>query len=459
MTAVAGGELAEAKALRDKITDPAARKLVDWYLYRGGYGTAAEIRAFLDGQSGLARPRPAHPARRGGAVQQRCQPARDQGVLRRRPARYRRRHGRAGVRLAADKDEASGQGAGAPRPGPSYDIPASLEPAFLKRVGSLLTEADHKRRLDRLLLQRQPLDRRAQRARRRHPPRHRRCCPSDEKKKAEARLAVFLRAKNSEPAALQAAAARAKTDWGLAVQRAQALRRQKKDEEAWKILLAEPESTMHVKPDGWWEERRANAYAALKAGKPKMAYELVRNPGPLSVNAAKDAAFLAGWLALRHLNDAKLALGHFEALAKAADGPLSHARGQYWLGRTLRGARRQGQGAGALQGGFRLLRHLPRPAGAPEARPAAPARSRSRRRRRPRAEESRPLQRLRCGAGRRASRARPGSTSRLARAFLNHLRNYLKSEAEVAMLAHLAEALGDTQTAVRIGKTRHRARA
>ena len=48
IAAAAGGRLGDAKALRDKITDPAARKLVDWYLYRGGYGTATEIRAFLD---------------------------------------------------------------------------------------------------------------------------------------------------------------------------------------------------------------------------------------------------------------------------------------------------------------------------------------------------------------------------------------------------------------------------
>ena len=33
------------------------------------------------------------------------------------------------------------------------------------------------------------------------------------------------------------------------------------------------------------------------------------------------------------------------------------------------------------------------------------------------------------------------------------MRYYLKSEAEVAMVAHLSEALGDTQMAVRIGKT------
>ena len=43
MSAAAAGKLAEAKAFRDKISDPAARKLVDWFLYRGGYGAAAEI--------------------------------------------------------------------------------------------------------------------------------------------------------------------------------------------------------------------------------------------------------------------------------------------------------------------------------------------------------------------------------------------------------------------------------
>ena len=104
---------------------------------------------------------------------------------------------------------------------------------------------------------------------------------------------------------------------------------------------------MLVKPDGWWEERRANAYAALRLGKPKIGLRAGARPRALSVNAAKDAAFLAGWLALRHLHDAKLALGHFQALAKTADGPLSHARGQYWLGRTYEALGRQGQGAGA----------------------------------------------------------------------------------------------------------------
>ena len=45
--AIAAGGYTKGKAVRDQISDPAGRKLVDWYLYRSGYGTADEIRAFL----------------------------------------------------------------------------------------------------------------------------------------------------------------------------------------------------------------------------------------------------------------------------------------------------------------------------------------------------------------------------------------------------------------------------
>jgi soluble lytic murein transglycosylase len=46
-----------------------------------------------------------------------------------------------------------------------------------------------------------------------------------------------------------------------------------------------------------------------------------------------------------------------------------------------------------------------------------------------------------------------GVDQSVTRVFLTHLRNTLTSEPEQALLAHLAEALGDTQMAVRIGKS------
>ena len=201
--------------------------------------------------------------------------------------------------LAADKDEAAAK-ALAVKAWVEYDIPAGQEPTFLRKVGSCSPRPTTSAASTACCSTTAAGPASATSA----PPSSAGSSPllsEPEKKKAQARLAVFLRAKNSDQLMAKLPPQALSTEWGLAIQRAQALRRQKKDEAAWKILLAEPEATLVVKPDGWWEERRASAYAALKAGKAKTAYELVRDPGRLSVNASKDAAFLAGWLALRHL--------------------------------------------------------------------------------------------------------------------------------------------------------------
>src|SRR5690606_7876819 len=201
-----------------------------------------------------------------------------------------------------------------------FDIPAAYEQGFLERFGSLLTEADHKWRFDRLLIdaprwssQRKE---RAAAAKRIIP-----LLSKSEQTKAEARLAVFLRQKSA--AKLMAALpADTKADWGLAFQKADLLRRQGKDEEAWTILLSAPTGREEaVNPDGWWALRQAGAYDALRAGNPKMAFELVREAGPLSVNERNQQTFLAGWLALRHLKDPRTALAFFEANEKSTDGP------------------------------------------------------------------------------------------------------------------------------------------
>ena len=444
----ANGKLAEAKALRDRIGNAPTRKLVDWFIFRAGYGTASEIKAFLELN-------PAWPDR--NLLTQRAEEAlfnSPAASARDVKAFFAGSEPKTGIGLAAlasahlaekDADRAKALAAKA---WTEYDIPGSLEAAFLKRVGPLLTEADHKRRLNRLLLN----DSRWTNERNERAAIIRRMLPllsESEKKAAEARLAVFLRAKNSQQL-ISKLPANGGSDWGLAVQRAQALRRQSKEEEAWKILLSEPEAPGTTKPDGWWEERRANAYAALRLGKPKMAYELVRDPGPLSINAAKDAAFLTGWLSLRYLDEPKQALVHFEALAKMADGPQSRARGHYWLGRTWEAL---GDKAKALEqyragsayfdtfhGQLARLKVDPSASRLNLALPAVPT-----------ADE---IARFNASDAVRAIviARRAQLDSALPRAFLRHLPTYMKSEAEVAMLAHLAEALGDTQMSVRVGK-------
>jgi soluble lytic murein transglycosylase len=444
----ANGKLAEAKALRDRIKDGATKKLVDWFVFRAGYGTATEIKAFLEAN-------PAWPDR--NLLTQRAEEAlfnSPSASAREIKAFFAGAEPKTGVGQAAlaaawlaDKDNDRAK-AIAIKAWTEYDIPASLEPAFLKRIGSLLSEADHKRRLNRLLLN----DPRWTNERNERAAIIRRMLPllsEPEKKAAEARLAVFLRAKNSQALIAKLPTTTA-PDWGLAVQKAQALRRQSKEEEAWKILLSEPEAPGTTKPDGWWEERRANAYAALRLGKPKMAYELIRETGPLSVNAAKDAAFLAGWLNLRYLDEPKQALAHFQTLAGLADGPLIRARASYWLGRTFevlgdKGKALEAYRAGAVyfdtfHGQLARLKVDPSASRLSLALPAAPS-----------AEE---IARFNSSDAVRAIvvARKAGLDSALPRAFLRHLPGYLKSEAEVAMLAHLADALGDTQMSVRVGK-------
>jgi len=448
LQAAAAGDLDDARAARDKVGDPAARKLVDWYLYRAGYGTAGEVRAFLDAS-------PAWPDRR--LLTQRAEEALFNGSA--SPAEIKNffaskepatAAGLAALASAylADKDEPRAKALVA-KAWTEYHLPAGQEAAFLKRLGSLLTELDHKRRLDRLLFNDSrwlgERNERAQYIRRMLP-----LLSAEERKKAEARLAVFTQAKNSTQL-IAKLPAEAQAEWGVAMQMAQALRRQKKDEEAWKILLAEPTATVLVKPDGWWQERRASAYAALRAGKPSLAYDLVRDPGSLSDNAGKDAAFLAGWLALRHLRDAKMALGHFQMLADTADGPLSKARGHYWLGRTHQALADQTKAQAAFRaaavyidtfhGQLARLELDPQASLLKLQPPAAPTE----------AEAARfsSLDAVRATVIARKA----GLDASVVRAFFNHLRYHLAAEAEVAMLAHLAQSLGDQLMAVRIGKS------
>src|SRR5262245_18980815 len=275
--AIASGNLTRGKALRDQISDAAGRKLIDWYLYRGGYGTATEIRAFMAAN-------PAWPDR--GLLTKRAEEALLHSAASPREVKafFAETPPATGVglaalaaALAADKDEAAAKVAAA-KAWVEFDIPAAHEEDVLERIGGLLTEADHKRRLDRLLLS----DSRWASERQERAATIRRTIArlsAPEKKKAEARLAVFLRAKNAHQLMAKVAPEALASEWGLAVQKAQALRRQDKDEEAWKILLSEPEATLKVRPDGWWEERSAHAYEAIRGGKDSAAYDIVRDPG------------------------------------------------------------------------------------------------------------------------------------------------------------------------------------
>jgi soluble lytic murein transglycosylase len=442
------GDAAAANALKAEIEDPTARKLVDWFRLRKGLGAPAEYRAFLDANPAWAdRTTLTQKLEETLFVQGGTSADIKSYFANREPVSGAGYAALASAYLAENNTaEARRLAAKAWR---EKMLPAHLEGGFLSRFGSLLTVADHKWRLDRLLIDdirwQGEKTARAAIVRRVIP-----LLPAGERKKAEARLAVFLGA-NGARKAIEALPAEDVPDWGLTFHRIQALRRAGKREEAAKLLLSAPtEEALIVSPDDWWIERRANAYDALKAHNPKLAYQLVRDAGPLSANPAKDQAFMAGWLALRYLKDPKSAERHFHAMNKSADGPLSRAKARYWLGRT---AEARGDKAAAHEfyrqaladpDTFHALLARQKLEPGHLAITTSPPSE-------PTADEIKRFNDL--DAAKVVVIAKSaGLDVSIARSFIVSLRQSVKTEAESAMVAHLAEAIGDTQSAVRAAK-------
>ncbi len=446
--AFAGGKPEDGAKHRSRIADPLAGKLADWHRLRSGYGKAAEYRRFLDDN-------PAWPDR--SVLTQRLEDALfteggNANEIRSTLGKGGPGYGAGLAALAssylADGDTAKARTYAA-KAWREKTISAALEGRFLERFGKLLTLADHKARLDRLIIDdvRWQNDRasRAAVARRLLP-----LLPEAERKRAEARLAVFLQADKAR-ALMEAAPAGEAADWGFAFHKIQSLRRADRIDEAAKIMLTVPtDAGALANNDEWWIERRALAYAALRKGNPKLAYEIVREAGPLSVNPLKDQSFMAGWLALRHIGSPSRAKPHFEVMQKAADGPLSRAKANYWLGRTAEALKDKtaarafykeaARDPDTFHGLLALQKLEPGRQSFPITLPSSPT-----------AEEIARFNGL--DAARALVIAHKAKLDRsITRAFLIQLRIFLDSEAEIAMVAHLAEAFGDTQTAVRTAK-------
>lgn len=128
-------------------------------------------------------------------------------------------------------------------------------------------------------------------------------------------------------------------DPSLAFARAQALERQNKIPDAAAALAKAPTNAEAlVDGDAWWRLRRGLARKLLDKGDAQGAYRLAAAGGASSGAGQVEAAFMAGWIALRHLKgtkeDAARARGHFEAAANVATTPASKARAAYWRGRA-----------------------------------------------------------------------------------------------------------------------------
>ncbi|KZL16781.1 Soluble lytic murein transglycosylase precursor [Pseudovibrio axinellae] len=102
-----------------------------------------------------------------------------------------------------------------------------------------------------------------------------------------------------------------------------------------KLMQAAPtDPSQLLNRDGWWKQRRDISREMIEAGKKRLAYTIAANHAAESPGMIVEAEFHAGWFALRHLNDPKLAEPHFQKIAKLGKTAQTLSRAYYWLGRT-----------------------------------------------------------------------------------------------------------------------------
>lgn len=124
-------------------------------------------------------------------------------------------------------------------------------------------------------------------------------------------------------------------DGGLAYERfAWRIRAQNYDGASDLVIERSTSAEALGRPEAWGRWRAFLVRRALSEGQAARAYQL-STPNFIDQGAwFADLEFLAGFAALRHLNDPARALGHFQRLRVGVSGPISLGRAGYWEGRA-----------------------------------------------------------------------------------------------------------------------------
>jgi soluble lytic murein transglycosylase len=95
----------------------------------------------------------------------------------------------------------------------------------------------------------------------------------------------------------------------------------------------------HQNTDEWWRECRILARKLIDRGDAKAAYRVVRqSAAPANPYYRAEYHFMAGWIALRFLDDPGTALEHFIHVDEGSADPIVMARAAYWRGRAAEAA-------------------------------------------------------------------------------------------------------------------------
>ena len=311
MAAVRADRWADAAAQAAALPDPLAAKLVRYFrLMTPGAAAPAEIAAFLD--ENPAWPQAALLLRRlQDAIA--ANPA-DRTLCLRQPAP-------AGLRCPADPAIEA-------RAAWVRGVDGPAEAAFLRQWSRVLTAEDQASRFDRLVW----TDSGAPGG-----PAARQALRLDPAGQAVAQVRLALRRDDpTAPALVAALPAAARVEPGMVLDLARWYRRAGLDRDAAQVWLtqgpaAEAGSTP-ARRGAFWAERNELARRLLRFSDAAGAYAVVAGAAQ-DGEAQLDAEFLAGWIALRRLNQPEVASRHFSTLATLSRSAITQGRAGYWLGR------------------------------------------------------------------------------------------------------------------------------
>lgn len=319
------GKTGEATAIGKTIADPAAQKLVEWFILRHPDGDANFNRfaAFIADNPHW----PSMALFRRRAEVRLWQERSDAATVRRfiagQPASAKGRFALARVLLAeGDRDGAARLVREAWR---SDELSDRAETEAFEAFRDLLTGEDHRARMDKRIGAKDFSG--ASRAARRLDDQDRSIVKACAAVAANATKALDL---------LDAVATEARQDLGYTLCRISWMVRQNWLEDAtWLMLAAAPETMALQDTDEWWRQRRVLARKLLDQGKFQNAYQVVRDAAPPANEYYRaDSHFMPGWIALRYLNDPATARVHFAHIDDGASNPIVLARANYWRGRA-----------------------------------------------------------------------------------------------------------------------------
>jgi soluble lytic murein transglycosylase len=123
------------------------------------------------------------------------------------------------------------------------------------------------------------------------------------------------------------------SDPELLFDRSRAARRANDNETAAALLGRAGKSFAQAHPTRWWTEANLTVRALVAQGSYRSAYAAIADTGLTGGTEFSESEFLAGWVALRHLDSPSKALVHFKKLEGGVSRPISLARARYWKGR------------------------------------------------------------------------------------------------------------------------------